>query len=157
MQRQTAHVGDKKPNPLHHAYDIQHTLQTYVSRYHPLANLLPAGHRQEAVVLQPMPAAERLDDSILYGVAILIREHPRVRSHLVQHPCGKLVLDEAATQTEPQSGRAWHLLRHGCVTASSCHLFLGFHESASSELSITISLRKHSVLERAVQQLQQSS
>ena len=54
--------------------------------------------------------------------------------------------------TVTQNCYEWHLARHGCVTASNCHVFLRFYEPVSSELSIKATLRKHSKLETAIQQ-----
>ena len=104
-------------------------------------------------MLQPIVTSQVLDASVLSGVSVVQREHPQLSSHPVWLPCDKQILDEAATRTLPQNGCAWHLVRHGCVTASSCHLFLGFHEPAACEISIPSAHRKHSNLEDAVQKL----
>lgn len=85
-----------------------------------------------------------------------MHNHPHLSSQLVWHPVGTRVLSQAAMQTAPWKCHAWLLARYECVTASSCHLFLGFCEPVSPELGITAPLRKHSRLEAAVQQLQQA-
>ena len=123
------------PNIQFHAYSMQHTQQMYAARYHSLPELLDCNERHAVAVLQSIVDSQILDDSVISGVSILQREHPQLSSHLVWHPCGHLVwhpcgkhiLNEAAMRTVPQNGCAWHLVRHGCVTASSNHLFLGFH------------------------------
>ena len=95
--------------------------------------MLAACSRQDIATLQPIQVADQVDDSALLGISILTHEHPRQSSQLVWHPVGKHVLNEAAMQTVPQDCHAWHLARHGCVTASSRHLFLGFYEPASAQ------------------------
>lgn len=154
--QQPADAPQKQPNPSYLAYSIQHTRAEYADRYHPLKGVLKACSRQDTTTLQPIQIADQADDSVLPRVSILTREYPHLSSQLVWHPIGKHVLNEAAMQTVPQNCHAWHLARHGCVTASSCHLFLGFYEPVSSELGIKAPLRKHSKLETAVQQLQQA-
>ena len=153
QHQQPTAVREKQPDTLYHAYSAEHTLQVYPDRYHPLSNLLQPSSRSETAVLQPMHVAEQADSSILPGVAILIREYPELQPCLEKHPSGKYVLSEAAMQRVPQSGDAWQLLRLQCVTASSCHIFLGFHEAAASNIFITAKQRKRSDLEEATQQL----
>ena len=107
IQRQAARIGSQMCDIMRTTF--KHTMQTYTSRYHPLTNLLPASGRHEAAVLQPMQATQHHDVNILHGVAILIREHPHLSSHLVQHSCGKLVLNAGAMQTVQQHRREWHV------------------------------------------------
>ena len=151
-----AAAAAKQPNTQYLAYNVEHTLASYPSRYHPLREQLGCSTRDATAVLQPVQDMQQLDDRVLAGVSILVREHPELCSKLERHPCGKYILSSTAMQTVPQNGRAWQLVRHGCVTASSCHIFLGFHEKVATNIGVPASRRQHSALESAVQQLYRS-
>ena len=153
---QLAHAAQHQPNTSYLAHNRQHTQMKYADRYHPLEGVLEACNSQDATALQPIQIAEQLDNAVPLGVSILIRQYPHLSAQLVCHPVGKRLLSEAAMQTVPQNSHAWHLARHGCVTASKCHVFVGFYEPAASELGIKATLQKHSELETAVQRLQQA-
>ena len=151
-QKTPAAARDKQPDPMFHAYNVKHTVHTYPNRYHPLSNLLQSSSRSETAVLQPVQAAEQAD-SPLPGVAMLVHEHPELQSDLVLQPSGNYMLSEAAMKRAPQNGRAWQLLRLQCLTASSCHIFLGFHEAVAANVFIAAKQRNHHHLERAAHQL----
>ena len=53
----------------------------------------------------------------------------------------------------PQKGRLWLLLRVGCITGSSWHIFLGFHEESKPYL-VPMDRRNHQHVVNAAQRLQ---
>ena len=85
-------------------------------------------------MLQALSTGAAPPPSTVKGVDLLIKERRLSVAHLQQHPCGQLVLRPDVMSSVPQKGRLWLLLRVGCITGSSWHVFLGFHEESKPYL-----------------------
>lgn len=120
------------PNARHLAHNLEHTKQTYEARFHSLA-VQEVSSSGEAV-LQALSTGAAPPPSTVKGVDLLIKERRLSVAHLQQHPCGQLVLRPDVMSSVPQKGRLWLLLRVGCITGSSWHVLLGFHEESKPYL-----------------------
>ncbi len=88
------------------------------------------GQQQYETVLQALSTGAAPTPSDVKGVDSLIREGRSSVAQLQQHSCGQPLLRPDVVSTVPQKGRLWLLLKVGCITCSSWHLFLGFHEES---------------------------
>ncbi len=140
-----------RPNARHLAHNLEHTKQTYEARFHSLA-VREVSSSGEAV-LQALSTGAAPPPSTVKGVNLLIREGRLSVAHLQQHPCGQLVLRPDVMSSVPQKGRLWLLLRVGCITGSSWHVFLGFHEESKPYL-VPQGRRNHQHVVNAAQRLQ---
>ena len=123
-----------RPNPQLFAYSLDHTKQTYAPRFHALKAARDLGNSIEASVLQPLAVGAVPPPHTVKGVHTLVSEGRLSVPQLQLHPSGQYVLHPDVLSSIPQKGRLWLLLRIGCVTGSSWHVFLGFHEDSKPYL-----------------------
>lgn len=132
---------------------MEHTQQAYVHRFHALEAASNSSSSSQSSVLQPLAIGAAPPPNTVKGVHTLVSEGRLSVAQLQLHPSGQYVLHPDVLNSIPQKGRLWLLLRIGCITGSSWHIFLGFHED-SKPYVVPKDRRGHQHVLHAAQRLQ---